>query len=165
MNALLIDAINEISPYEVQKISEMRYSFQTDYDVSYIVGFDKDESVWEDIAYQLYVLNVNRHASPNDLKVRDTIICIVKVFFRQNISVLSYICETGDEKQSARNRLFVRWVSKSFSTGDYYFKSAMVVAEGIENYVAILVERNNPDIEIIAKDFDEFVSQMRDKPE
>ena len=60
--------------------------------------------------YQFSIINGNNKKSPRDPKVRETIIAIVENFFMENQEVMLYICETGDGKQSMRNRLFEYWI-------------------------------------------------------
>ena len=79
---------------------------KTDYDVHYLVGFEYDDSSFDFATYQLVIINTNNKKSPRDSKVKDTIIAIIEDFFSNNENVLLYICETGDSKQSMRNRLF-----------------------------------------------------------
>ena len=52
MNRLDIEQVNRRSPYHVQAVSDMEYIFDTDFGVSYQVGFINDESIWETGAYQ-----------------------------------------------------------------------------------------------------------------
>lgn len=59
------------------------------------------------------------------------------------------ICESGDGKQSARNRLFVQWFKVYKGASNIYFEDAEIESEGIVNYAALIVERNNPNLESI----------------
>lgn len=68
-----------------------------------------DDTIWESGAYQFIIVNENNTPSPNDLKLRETIFCIIEDFFKANPEILLYLCETGDGKQASRNRLFIRW--------------------------------------------------------
>ena len=49
---------------------------------------------------------------------------------------------------------------------DYdYIKVSKVVAEKIENYAAIIVQRTNPKLEKIIADFDNFIGFFQNKPQ
>ena len=138
--------------------------FTSDYGVEYRIGFMEDYSIWPENAYQFLITNKNKKTSPNDLKLKETILIIIEAFFKANPHILLYICETGDEKQYARNRLFVRWFNESERKAEYYFRDVSICADGIDNFAAIIVQRNKPDIETIISQFDEFVSLMNSKP-
>lgn len=79
--------------------------------IHYSVGFMEDDILLSKDSYQLIIANINNHKSPRDYKVRDTILSIVDEFFNTNNSTLLYICETGDNKQRMRSRLFEYWFS------------------------------------------------------
>ena len=111
MKSLSLDIINSTAPYEVVAVSEECFQFMTEHEVHCSVEFVLDDSLLSHETYHLIIVNVNHKKSPNDLKVRDTIISIIDEFFEQNNSTLLYICETGDKKQALRNRLFERWFS------------------------------------------------------
>ena len=136
MNPLSLKDINAIVPYQVKKgFEEGFYEFFTVHDVHYSVGFMKDDLLMQEDAYQLIIANVNHHASPRDAKVRDTVIGIVEEFFRINNTTLLYICETGDGKQSMRNRLFQYWfASFRHKTLFTMMSSSIVDPEGQINY-------------------------------
>ena len=99
------------------------------------------------------------------MKVRDTIISIIDEFFEQNNSTLLYICETGDRKQALRNRLFERWFSTFERKAQYTFvASSLVDDEGIENYAAIIIRNDNPELSAIVTEFTTTISLLSSKP-
>lgn len=100
------------TPYQVEPTEQNGfYQFFTDGGVHYSVGFMEDDVLLSKNSYQLIIANINNHKSPRDRKVRDTIVSIVDEFFRCNNSTLLYICETDDNKQRMRSRLFEYWFS------------------------------------------------------
>ena len=101
MKELSLLAINSLAPYIVEKVSEGCYQFFTDYGVHCSVEFVLDDALMSREAYHLVIVNVNHQKSPNDVKVRDTIIAVIDEFFEQNNTTLLYICETGDKKTSS----------------------------------------------------------------
>ena len=165
MNTLNLARINELSPYEVWQTSEGDFYFQTDFDVLYRINFRIEQTIWDDGAYEFSIINQNQKSSPNDKKVRDTIFVIIEEFFTSNPDILLYQCETGDNRQSMRERLFLRWF-KEYKNGDKYFiKVATITAEEVTNYTAVIVQKDNPQLESIIKDFDEFVGFFQNKPQ
>lgn len=102
--------------------------------------------------------------SPNDPKVKGTIISIVEEFFRNNEDILLYICETGDNKQAMRNRLFVRWFNEYSFQKNFILRTASVKDGDQENFAAIIVQRSHPDLESIIATFDETINYFKEKP-
>ena len=50
-----------------------------------------------------------------------------------------YICDNANDQQSQRNRLFLRWFRGAEQSKQFYIKTAVVVDEGMENFIAIVV--------------------------
>ena len=97
-------------------------------------------------------------------KVKMTIIGIVEEFFRNNADILLYICETGDNRQAMRNRLFIRWFNEYSFQQDYILRTAMVKDGEQENFAAIIVQRSHPDLNNILMTFDETIEYFKEKP-
>ena len=165
MNALPVLYLKTHSPYDVDVMQNGDLQFTTEYGVEYRVSFMEDYSIWPENAYQFLINNKNKKSSPSDIKLKETIMAIIEAFFISNPYILLYICETGDDKQAARNRLFVRWFNDAKHQKEYYFRNVNIKAEGIDNFAAIIVQKSNPEIETIISQFDEFVNLMIDKPE
>ena len=101
----------------------------------------------------------------SDVKVRDTIIAIIDEFFDKNNTTLLYICETGDRKQALRNRLFERWFSTYERKTQYTFvASSLMDDEGVENYAAIIVRNDNPELSAIVSEFTSTIALLSTKP-
>lgn len=164
MNRLSLQAINESSSYDVTEVGEGCYQFFTDNGVHCTVEFVLDDSLMSRETYHLVIVNVNHKKSPSDAKVRDTIIAIIDEFFVENNKTLLYICETGDKKQALRNRLFERWFSTYERKAQYTFVASLKDDEGIENYAAIIVRNDNPDLSAIIAEFTETISLLSTKP-
>ena len=165
MNQLSLQAINSNASYEVSEVGEGCYQFFTDYGVHCSVEFVPDDSLMSRETYHLVIVNVNHQNSPSDVKVRDTIIAIIDEFFESNNTTLLYICETGDKKQAFRNRLFERWFSTYARKAQYTFvASSLRDDEGVENYAAIIVRNDNPDLSAIITEFTTTISLLSTKP-
>ena len=68
-------------------------------------------------------------------------------------------------KQALRNRLFERWFSTYERKAQYTFvASSLKDDEGIENYAAIIVRNDNPDLSAIIAEFTETISLLSSKP-
>lgn len=165
MNALSIKHIQDNSPYTVTIGKDNEIEFTTEYGVEYRVFFMEDYSIWEENAYQFLINKKNKKASPNDIKLRDTILTIVEAFFITNPYILLYICETGDSMQAARNRIFTRWFRESDSQQKYYFQDVTIHADGIDNFAALILQKTNPELDSIVSQFNDFIELMQDKPQ
>ena len=80
---------------------------------------------------------------PNDMKVRDTIFLIIEEFFASNPNILLYQCETGDNRQAMRDRLFLRWFKNYEHNDRFYIKVSTIVAEKVKNYAAMIVAKKD----------------------
>ena len=68
-------------------------------------------------------------------------------------------------KQALRNRLFERWFSTYERKAQYTFvASSLKDDEGTENYAAIIVRNDNPDLSAIIAEFTETISLLSSKP-
>ena len=165
MISLSLDSINHKAEYKVEPSGRKDYcSFWTDFGVQYLVGFDEDNSSLVMTSYQLVIVNVNNKKSPLDPKVRDTIIAIVEDFFLENNEVILYICETGDGKQSFRDKLFERWVLHYHGTLPVSRYSATVMDEGIVNFATIILRNDHPNYQGVVRDFTETTTLLNSKP-
>lgn len=167
MEILDLNHLNMISPYALWKTENNgnEYAFHTDCGVQYRIRFDINQNIWENGVYEFGIYNDNGRTSPSDLKVKQTIISVIEEFFVSNPDILLYQCETGDNKQDARQRLFYRWFNESPNKARYVLKVSSIIVEGIVNYIALIANRNNPNIDSIVKGFDEFIGFFNHKPE
>lgn len=162
-----IESFNQRSPYKVTPscVSGF-YEFTTDYDVQYQIGFMPDASIIQENAYQFVITNVNNRISPNDSKVKDTVITMIDEFFRKNNDTLLYICETGDGKQAMRNRLFHYWFSQYENSVNLVCLSSSVTdEEGVVNYATIIIRNDNPKLSEIISEYTETIKLSSSKPE
>ena len=163
--AFNLTRLNFHSPYKVW-IDNGSYKFLTDYGVQYRIEFVENNNIWEDEkAYEFGILNENKKNSPNDSKVKATIQCIIEEFFLTNPDILLYQCETGDSRQAMRARLFTRWFNEFDKRDRFCVKVSILRDEEVDNYIAIIVQKSNPKLNDILRDFDEFIGFFDTKPE
>ena len=86
--------------------AELSYMLTTDYGVNYTISFMPSDLMPEYDAYEFAISNTNNRKSPRDYKLRQTILTLIYEFFRQRNAVMLYLCETGDNRQKYRSRLF-----------------------------------------------------------
>ena len=167
MQSLSLERINQAASYPIiRNEQDGFFHFFTDYGVHYSVGFIEDDVLVSGESYQLIIANLNNRKSMRDRKVRDTILVIVDEFFRCNNVALLYICETGDNKQGLRSRLFEYWFStynqKSLFTT---LSSSVVDSEGVVNYATIILRNDNPFLSETISEFSESIQTLNQKPE
>ena len=82
-----------------------------------------------------------------------------------NEAALLYICESGDGKQYMRSRLFEYWFS-SYQMKDKFILMPVSIEdmEGFENFAALIIRKDNPNIIDIVADFSNTVAMFRVKP-
>lgn len=164
MQVFDITRLNFHSPYKVWG-ENGSYRFLTDYGVQYRIEFVENQNIWEDEkAYEFGILNENNKNSPNDPKVRETVQCIIEEFFLTNPDILLYQCETGDNRQAMRARLFTKWFNEYDKHERFCVKVSVLHDEEVDNYIAIIVQKSNPKIKSILHDFDEFIGFFGTKP-
>ena len=97
--------------------------------------------------------------------MRDTVMLIIENFFNMNEAALLYICESGDGKQYMWSRLFEYWFS-SYQMKDKFILIPVSIEdmEGIENFAALIIRKDNPNIIDIVADFSNTVAMFRVKP-
>lgn len=165
MNVLDLNFVNRFASYKVWTEDGKDYLIETNRGNIFVVGFMDDYSIWPTGAYQFTINNQSHLPSPNDRKLRETILLLIEAFFAANPDILLYICETGDGKQTFRSRLFVRWFNTYNRRDDYVMQTAEVEEEGTKNFAALIVQKSNPRLREIIAEFDETISILANKPE
>lgn len=165
MKALNLNRLNVRTPYSVWPVGKQSYGFKTAYGVQYRIGFIDDQTIWLHGAYEFGIVNENGRPSPNDRKLRETIYAVIEEFFESNPEILLYQCETGDNRQAMRDRLFLHWFKEYENRGKFIIKVSKITAEEVDNYAAVIVQRNNPHLGQIIHDFEQFVGFFQNKPE
>lgn len=162
---LNLTRLNYKSPYTLwQGKHPSEYLFKTDFGGLFNVAFSENDIIWSKGAYEFGLFNLKGESSPNDIKLKQTIIAVIEEFFHDNPNVLLYQCETGDNRQAMRARLFRHWFEKYEKKDRYFIKVVMIKDENVENYDAIIVRRDNPDFEAIVSEFERFADEMKRKP-
>ena len=72
-----------------------------------------------------------------------------------------YMCDSANDQQAQRNRLFLHWFTGTEQSKLFFFKSEMVVDEGMENFITIIVPRSHPYLNDIIERFDSEIAMFR----
>ena len=163
MNKLDIDNINLSSPYTVVEIRGNLH-FRTDHDIEYFVSFDEDSNPYY-TAYWFNLTNPEHAKSPNDMKIAQTVICIIEEFFRKNPNILLYLCSTDGGQQAQRARLFLRWFNKAEQQEHYIIRTAEIKGENSneKEYVAFIAQRTNSNIDHILQYFESEINLFNEQ--
>ena len=162
MNPLRVDCINQKAPYWVIQDPEHpnNYYMTSDNGVRFDIDFSYNDAVIPSGAYEIGIANRKHKPSPLDMKLKESIYAIIEEFFEQNNDVMLYLTETGDDKQSFRNRLFIRW----FNTYEHHDRYVIRTAEGFledqENFMAIILRIDNPRLALAIEEFEETAALL-----
>lgn len=167
INELSLDDINRVAPYRVTRNAQTKaYNFVTDYEVNIFIDFDEDFMIQSGESYQLIIGNANHKKSPRDPKIQLTILSIIEEFFRKNQAAILYICETGDGKQRMRSRLFSYWFDAYEYNSRFSMHTTCIVDEnGIEDFAALILRNDNPNLVEIVTEFVMTAKLLREKPD
>lgn len=162
---LSVDAINELASYEVVKSNVTgMFEFVTDAGINFTVGFELVEGLLNVELYQFFIVNMDNRKSPRDMKLRETVMAIIQVFFETSNHAMLYICETGDNKQAMRNHLFNYWSNLSPVRKKLYTTTASLPDEdGIMNYATLCLRVDHPDFMAVVNEFSELVHLLGQK--
>ena len=136
--------------------------FTTDKGIAYRVDFELDCNPYF-TAYWFNLANPQHKRSSGDVKIAQTIICIIEEFFRTNPEVLLYMCSTDNGQQAQRARLFLRWFNgyeqqKKYAIRSYDVRSTDADGKPIKEYVALIVQRTHPQFNEIIARFDNEIA-------
>ena len=165
MNTLSLQRINLHSPYLVGQPEEndSSFYFTTDFGLKYTISFMLEHSLVLSGGYQFCINVEGAGRSPGDIKLRQTVFAIIEEFFEVNGSeVMLYLCETGDEKEGLRNRLFIRWFNTYEHRDLYIIRTAEGKLDGVQNFTALFSRKDNPRLEELLAEFEETISIVFD---
>lgn len=140
--------------------------FLTDLGIHYSVSFNKEDIVLGGCAtYQFVIRKIDEVHSQHDSKVEQTIFAVLDEFFRSNLEIMLYMCDTSDGREGSRNRLFLTWFERCAEKGRFTIRTASATIEGQGFFIGIVVENRNPKLKEITADF-ELKAEMltADKP-
>lgn len=163
MNKLNLDKINAKAPYKVLEEGK-QLVFETQYGLHYEVKFFEEQPIGGCDTWQFSFAKAEDTVTPEDPYVRFTLFAIIDEFFCENLNVLLYICDTSDNREAARNRLFIKWFKQSAQPDRFTIRSASTVIEDQGFYAAIIVENRNPKLIDVTADFDQTAVSLTNKP-
>ena len=99
--------LHSLHPYDFRKADDATYYFETDNGLRYRAYFISFPATF----YTLYSFSFEKEEGVGiyDVRVKDTIITVLRDFFDAENYILGYTCDVTDGREMARKRLFDRW--------------------------------------------------------
>ena len=164
METLDLVRINSQAPYTVL-FDGTSYIFEISDTAYVVVRFTIEDKIRFLIGYWLGLETVSLNPTIKDDKIRQTILCILDEFFRQNPSYVIYTCEYEDGKQAARNRLFRSWFNNYEMKDRYIYSEKEIQVDGNNTFISLIVPTSHPMCEEVVGFFDEAINLFKsDKP-
>lgn len=157
------DKINTRAPYRVFQAEENSVLFTTKHGVSYSVGFAPDYSFLDEGVYQFFIINLQHQHEAEDEDVFKTIAVVIEEFFNQGQPVMLYICDTMDNRQAIRDRLFKIWFNTYITSENFTMFNDHVKIDDTVYYTSIILKRDHPKHNEIINLFHDFVQNIPDK--
>ena len=157
---LSADKLNLRSPYRLAQINDMTFSFVTDKQIRYNVGFYKDTYFMDDGAYHFFIDNSEHEHGPYDPKILDVVTVILEEFFSQEPTVMLYICDPTDKRQAARDRLYHLWFYDYARNHEMTLFSDSVTFKNTKYYAGILLRHDHPLHDMILAYYQDFLKHV-----
>lgn len=148
--------------YEVIEI-ENGYQFTTMAGVDYFLTFFSYPTVSDFLSTNIYMFNIERATFPyapnggqDDVKVRNTVLFVLELFFQEHEDALITICDVVDGKQFARKRLFDLWFRK-FNNDRLIKLESECQIDDVPTFVSLLFSAKHYDQEGLRKSFQELI--------
>lgn len=153
--------LNSQLPYPLAKKEEDTYFFKTSSGVeytAYFIEFHRFSNT--NILYNFSFDVIGKTANYYE-RISTTITQILKDFFVSNENSMIFVCDTSDNQESARLRLFERWFRHSKSD-DYLLK--LDRSEPQPNYnlfASLIIRKENTMIEAVVNLFDQYINDLK----
>ncbi len=141
------------SSYPIHRLSSTLFSFATDqaivYEVSFVpfdgVTITRDDNLIDIDSFQIVVYLVSGTELPIDVKIGITVCNAVRIFFEEDDTrILSYLCDTIDDRQTARKRKFDRWYNQFGPTLGIDKVDATITVANLQYLVSLMISNKNP---------------------
>ena len=148
--------------YPLHRLSSTLFSFATDHAIVYEISFvpfgevtiDTSDNLTKVDSFQLVVYLVSGTEPPVDTKVGITICNAVRIFFEENNThILSYLCDSIDDRQAARKRKFDQWYNQFGLTLGIDKVDATIIVDNQQYLISLLVSENNSHKSAIKAEF------------
>lgn len=139
------------------------FTFITEQGKKYEIGFIQDLMISDEGVYQFFITTEDQFKTVLDSKIRQTVLVVIEEFFKNEGTVLDYICATEDHRQASRDRMFHQWFVNSEERDFYYLRSMNVKIDEIEYFSSVIMRNDNPRFEAMSEAIDRFIQDFQDK--
>lgn len=112
-----------------------------------------------DRAYHFFIANENESFTPKDTDFYRVITCVLEEFFRQDASVMLYICDPFDHREAIRDNLYKRWFSNYARRDELTLQAEAINFDGYIVYTGMILRKDNPDYDNLLETYEEFVKR------
>lgn len=152
-----VDEINLRAPYKVKQESDNIFLFQTKHGIAYSVGFVQDTSFMKEGLYQFFIINESGRTARQDIDLLDTVRVIIEEFFAQKENVMLYICDTADQRQESRDRLFRIWFHTYILNDAYTMYNELMTISNVRYFSSIILRKDHPLHNQVISSFHDFI--------
>lgn len=156
---LSVDNINQHSPYWVIQLDDMTFRFITKNGVKYRVGFYKDPYFLGEKAYHFFIANEDKLMAPKDVDVFKVITCVLEEFFRQDSSVMLYICDPHDHREAIRDSLYKRWFNSYPKKEELTLQAEELHFDNCIVYTGMIIRKDHPEYAELLNTYKAFVQR------
>lgn len=146
----------------IKSAAKGAFEFSTDKGINYLIYLKHVEYYIENINIPILNKNtlelrfgaISKRKASNDIKVKNTVLKFITLFFSQNQDcVLFYVCDNKDKKQKSMERLFIKWFDES-NDGTYVREYITFLDEKNEEQIISIIFKSNHPLRIeIIKEF------------
>lgn len=168
MVKLDLEGLNKTIPYPLAYSPEAKdgYFFITDQKVQYTLYLIKVDLFSSDDTYEFAIHLDSGKPLSRDPKIREEILGIAEHYFKHNKNSVLYFCDTSDNRQAKRDRLFQRWLELAARKSDILSMRGVITEDdGVDNYVTLVSRVDNPNFDSVMSEFKQLVVLLKDKPE
>ena len=158
MDLISLSAVNAKSPYKIDSDQSGSFFFVTNKQRLYHVAFIEDQLFCEHGIYQ-YCLETEMHTAA-DGHVYEVVVALMEEFFKSSAKGLLYVCDSTDERQAVRRRLFNRWFNSYAEKDKYLLLQREVQYEDMLHYVSLIVRKDHSETQAIITSFDYVLSHL-----
>ena len=149
----MIKELNLKCPYKVyEDIENSSYFFYTISKQKYIVYFTDANEYFNDFHLKNNIFSfgfepqnstVGYTKTYSDKNIKLTIFAIIRLFFKNENHVLTFVADISDLKQHARNRLFNMWKNENDIEGNFEKYDVEIETEDEVYYTSMILHSNN----------------------
>lgn len=158
-----LSELNKDSPYILESSGLYSFIFTTEQGKKYEIGFIQDLMISDEGVYQFFITTEDQFKTVLDSKIRQTVLVVIKEFFKNKGAVLNYICATEDHRQASRDRMFHQWYTNSLEKEQYQLRSMNMEIDGTDYFASVIMRKDNPRFNAMTEAIDRFIEDFQNK--